>query len=138
MHEHAVPVNHAPSFTPDGPVMGGRYPDNPTPRGYGYNFWDPDRGAWVMLDDCQHRTGNPFEFKSEYDGPLSFFPGEDNVTKDWLDQSERQLNATKGRALTWVFALESDRDHAAEIFSEAGKGREEINLLQIPRLKASR
>lgn len=108
-------------------------PDNPTPRGYGYKFWDPVDNKWVYIDDCQHRTGIPVEVKSEYEGLRSFQRGDQQVTYDWLDQSRRQLNATEGFPLVWVFALKSDHDFARELFNVTGDGREHIVTITIPR-----
>ncbi len=108
-------------------------PDNPTPRGYGYKFWDPQGENWVFIDDCQHRTGARVEIKSEYDGLLSFDRGEDNIRRDWLDQSARQLNVSVGFSLLWIFAQKNSRDYARNLFVGAGKGRERIITETIPR-----
>ena len=71
-------------------------PDNPTPRGYGYNFFNPETGRWVLIDDCQHKTGARVEIKSEYDQLLNYKWGVASLTKGWLNQSLRQVQASQG------------------------------------------
>ena len=112
-------------------------PDNPTPRGYGYAFWDPIRDKWVVIDDCQHKTGNRFEMKGDYEWALDQVWGPGSIKTKWLDQSGRQLNASKGFELTWVFSQQSSADFAAKIFSEKPNDeRNRINISVIPRLES--
>jgi hypothetical protein len=110
-------------------------PDNPTPRGYGYQFWDDSRGKWVVVDDCQHQTGMRVEAKGGYDGPLNFEQGRNSTRDEWLDQSRRQLNVSRGFELTWVFAKQSDADFAKEIFNQdENDERKRIRISVVPRL----
>lgn len=112
-------------------------PDNPTPRGYGYNFFNPVTGRPVFIDDCQHKSGNPFEMKRGYLGLLSFPAGRQSLQTDWLDQSERQLNATQGRQLFWIMSKQDSADFARSIFNNkdagGGNGRENIIIKVVPR-----
>jgi hypothetical protein len=113
-------------------------PDNPTPRGYAYKFWDPEGGNWVYIDDCQHRTGMRVDAKGDYDWALARPWGRSSVEEDWLDQSQRQLNASKGFALTWVFAQRDSADYARELFNKPENGeRKRINIIDVPRVGAS-
>lgn len=110
-------------------------PDNPTPRGYGYQFWDDSRGKWVVIDDCQHQTGMRVEAKGGDDGPLNFPQGRNSTRDEWLDQSRRQLNVSRGFELTWVFAKQTNADFATEIFNEdENDERRRIHIRVIPRL----
>lgn len=112
-------------------------PDNPTPRGYGYAFWDADREKWVIVDDCQHRTGMRVEAKGDYEWALGEAWGERSLTAQWLNQSGRQLNVSKGFELTWVFSQNNAKDFADRIFSKDKEDeRNRINTVVIPRLGA--
>jgi hypothetical protein len=109
-------------------------PDNPTPRGYGYQFFNPITQKWVYVDDCQHRTGGRVEIKGDYDDLLDFEPGVISQTKDWLRQSLAQVQSSKGFPVIWVFAQQNSSDFARELFRKAGGGRETIAIGVVPRL----
>ena len=109
-------------------------PDNPTPRGYGYQFFNPKNGRWVYIDDCQHKTGIRVEIKGEYTGLLSFPEGRREMAQDWLDQSYRQIQVREGFGLMWVFAQKSDADFAKALFAFHGEGRERIDIQDVPRV----
>jgi len=87
-------------------------PGNPTWRGYGYAFVDPLTGNDVVFDDCQHRTGIVFEFKgtgiAKHLGNREKYPDKNFIEKA-IDQAERQVRASQGRPIVWVFA---ERDAA--------------------------
>jgi hypothetical protein len=69
-------------------------PDNPTPRGWGYQLPNPEKnGNPVYFDDCQQSTGMMVEAKGNYAGVLSFEPSRSENSADWLDQSAAQLAA---------------------------------------------
>ncbi len=109
-------------------------PDNPTPRGYGYMFWDPIENAPVYLNDCQRRTGLRVEIKGNYEWALGKEWGEDSLSRQWLDQSARQLRVSENFGLMWVFEQQSAADFAKELFREGGKGRQRIDIQQVSRL----
>jgi hypothetical protein len=111
-------------------------PDNPTPRGYGYQFFNPVTGQWVFIDDCQHRTRTRVEIKSEYERLLSFPSIRTSVTDQWLDQSARQLKVSKGFGVTSVFAEKSSAEIAKNLFAAAKDGRERINVWDEARVGA--
>jgi hypothetical protein len=108
-------------------------PDNPTPRGYGYKFFNKDSGEPVYIDDCQHRTGWLVEIKGNYDWRLLFKSGMDDHDEKWLDQSFRQVQTTPGRQLFWVFSQENSARYARKLFNDAKGGREEIDILVVPK-----
>jgi hypothetical protein len=108
-------------------------PDNPTPRGYGYKFFNPVTGKWVYMDDCQHQTGARFEVKGDYDGLLSFPDGEEAITKDWLDQSLRQVQASPGFPVIWIFAQKGSAGFALNLFQTNAGGRERIDVGVVKR-----
>lgn len=109
-------------------------PDNPTPRGYGYRFYNPETGRWVYIDDCQHQSGMRVEIKGNYDGLLSFPSGRDEIARKWLDQSGRQLAVSKGWPLLWVFSQAGNRDFARDQFDKKGGGRMGIGTITISAL----
>jgi hypothetical protein len=104
-------------------------PENPTPRGIGYQLANPGNGQPVFYDDCQQKTGMMVEAKGPgYAGLLSFQKGKDSVTAEWLDQSGRQIAAAGGRPIRWYFAEPEAAAHAKEIFKTADAGRENIQI----------
>ncbi len=113
-------------------------PDNPTPRGYGYKFFNPVTGEWVFIDDCQHQTGARVEMKGDYDDLLSFDAAKTTQTNKWLDQSLRQVQASEGFPVIWIFAQRGSSDFARKLFDDAGNGRERIATGVVPRMGGSR
>jgi len=112
-------------------------PEGPTPTGYAYYFSRPN-GREVTFDDCQQKTGFVFEIKGEtYSHLLSRSFGE-NIERDMLDQSARQLEGSAGRPIIWVFAEEKAADRAQKLFDEKDKGRERITVLYIPWVRSNR
>jgi len=95
-------------------------PLNPTPRGFGAQLPNPERGGdLVYYDDCQRHTGWMFEYKGTgYAEPLGRKADfmRDRLTEEWLDQAERQIAASQGRPVIWVFAEEGARDYARKLF----------------------
>jgi hypothetical protein len=78
-------------------------PDGPTPSGYVYYLPRP-KGDPVSFDDCEWKTGFMIEIKAEtYSHPLTTSFG-GKVERDMLDQSARQIQASGGRPVVWVFA----------------------------------
>jgi hypothetical protein len=106
-------------------------PDNPTPRGMGYQLVNPENGNPVFYDDCQQKTGKMVEAKGPgYAGILSFDKGKENLEKEWLAQSARQIAAAGGRSIRWYFAEPKAAAFAREIFT--GGGRENIEIIDLP------
>lgn len=94
-------------------------PEMPTPRGFAYYFTNSVTGQSAMIDDCKRATGDPWEAKSTgYAEMLA--KGVEPLTKSlndkWIDQAERQLNATPGHRLHWCFAEKQAADHVAQLF----------------------
>ena len=105
-------------------------PDAPTPSGYSYyqTHPDPQEGP-VSYDDCQKKTGILFEYKGYY-GNLLTFPSD--AVEDFLDQSARQIAASGGRLIVWIFAEEATAEAARELFKDANEGRENIIIVNVP------
>ncbi len=102
-------------------------PDNPTPRGWGYQLSNPEQnGAPVYYDDCQQSTGMMVEAKGGYSGVLAFQQGRDSVSADWLHQSAAQIAASGGRPIRWYFAEPETEAFAKKLFESAGGGRARI------------
>jgi hypothetical protein len=108
-------------------------PDNPTPRGYGYAFYNPNSGKFVLIDDCQHSTGDVFEIKRDYSDLLDEEWGKESLTYKWLDQSKRQVDATQGRLLFWIFSQRDAADFARKLFIDTKDDRVKITIYVIPR-----
>jgi hypothetical protein len=108
-------------------------PDNPTPRGWGFQLPNPAAsGALVFYDDCQHVTGMMVEAKGPgYANLLTFDQGKKSVADDFTDQAKRQIEAAGDRPITWYFAEPEAAAFARELFSK-GKFGERINVEFLP------
>jgi hypothetical protein len=108
-------------------------PDNPTPRGLGYQLPNPQKGGRLTnYDDCEHTTGTMVEAKGEYEGVLAFPQGNSSVADDWIDQSGDQVAASGGRPIRWYFAEAASADFARELFESSRGGRERIEIVVLP------
>lgn len=108
-------------------------PDNPTPRGLGYQLPNTKQdGTLVYYDDCQHATGMMVEAKGNYAGVLAFPQGEASIAEDWLDQSSAQIAASGGRTVRWYFAEPAVADFARKLFENFGGGRDRIEIVVLP------
>ena len=109
-------------------------PDVPTPSGFVYYLPNPERnGEPVSYDDCQKATGFMFDFKGEqYAWLLSVPRIEDRIVQGFLDQSTRQLEASGGRSVVWVFAEEEAALFARKLFDRTDEGREYITVGYVP------
>jgi len=108
-------------------------PDNPTPRGWGYQLPNPEKsGNPVYFDDCQQSTGMMVEAKGNYAGVLSFEEGKRSESTRWLEQSAAQVAAAGGRPIRWYFAEPETRAFAEELFKSAGGGRDRIETQVLP------
>lgn len=108
-------------------------PENPTPRGWGFQLLNPEQnGALVYYDDCQQSTGMMIEAKGGYAGVLSFPEGKNSVSEDWLDQSSAQVAASGGRPIRWYFAEPETAAFAEGLFATGKGGRERIEIVVLP------
>jgi hypothetical protein len=105
-------------------------PGNPTPHKMAYPYIDRATGRIVKLDDCEQKTGKPYEYK----GPnyeVHFEKKDfiwDIMRANMLKQSMNQLNSTGPQPLSWVFAEKPVADEFHKMFKEADKGREFIKI----------
>jgi hypothetical protein len=70
-----------------------------------------------------------FEFKGHY-GRLLTFPSQ--AVSSFLKQALRQINASGGRPVVWVFAEEQDAKRTRELFDDVDEGRELITIVHVP------
>lgn len=108
-------------------------PLNPTPRGFGVQLPDLTRGGvLVYYDDCQRQSGILIEAKGTgYARPLLRSPFmREMFEKDWLNQAERQINASNGRPIQWHFAERAAADDARALF--AARWGERIQVIYTP------
>jgi hypothetical protein len=80
-------------------------PGDPTLRGMGYAFFNPSTGNMIIFDDCQKRTGILFDAKGQY---MQLLANENEfvrrgVVRKLLAAADRQINASEGRPIYWVF-----------------------------------
>ena len=109
-------------------------PDGPTPSGFAYYLPNPEQtGKLVGYDDCQKATSLLFELKGEqYAWLLTIEQSRENIAGDFLEQSDRQLKASGGRPLVWIFAEWEAAVFARDLFKEARQGRESIIVGYVP------
>jgi hypothetical protein len=113
------------------PSIGG-----PTPSGFAYYLPRPI-GDPVSFDDCQWKTGFMVEIKAEtYTHLLSTSFGS-AVVRQMLDQSARQIAASGGRPIVWVFAEEEAALRMRKVFDGARGGREKITIVYIPWVRSN-
>ena len=92
-------------------------------------------GAVVTYDDCQKTSGILFEIKGEeYAALLQIPQAEDSIRKQFSDQALRQVQASSGRPLVWIFAEPEAADFARELFN-SNKDLERIFVVPMPWLK---
>ena len=108
-------------------------PEHPTPPGMGYATPILVDGKPVVFDDCQLDTGRLFEFKGNYrfytaTGGKLQRPDGTSISGDWLSESGRQLQASEGRPITWLFSNQTDAYFAKRLFAAAGGGRQRIDI----------
>jgi hypothetical protein len=106
-------------------------PDNPTPRALAYYFNNPVRNQDpVTYDDCQHGTGALFEAKGPRYGSAGFKYEKvwDGVGKGMVNQAERQIEASQGRPIFWLFANEEGARRTQEWFKKHLKYKNVIHI----------
>jgi hypothetical protein len=106
-------------------------PNGPTPSGFAYYLPRP-KGDPVSFDDCERKTGIMVEIKGETIAHLLSRPFGANVEGDMLAQSARQLEASSGRPIVWVFAEKEAAQRARALFDATDNGRENITVVHIP------
>jgi NADPH-dependent ferric siderophore reductase len=93
-------------------------PDGPTPSGYVYYLPNPAQNDKpVSFDDCEKPTSISFEIKGE---------GLAKLTNDlagmmaynFIEQATRQVAASAGRPVVWIFAEEQAALFARELFDD--------------------
>jgi len=109
-------------------------PNGPTPSGFVYYLPSPAQsGQPVSYDDCQRTTGVMFEFKGqEYANLIKVPQIAESITDEFLDQSGRQIAASGGRSIVWVFAEKEAALFARKLFDDAAGGRERITVVYVP------
>jgi hypothetical protein len=110
-------------------------PSGPTPSGYVYYLPNPtDNGKLVSFDDCQKTSGTMFELKGESLAKLT--KDLPNVmADDFVDQARRQVAASGGRPVVWIFAEQEAALFARKLFDET-KGLEGITVGYVPWIRS--
>lgn len=107
-------------------------PENPTPRGFAILMPNPfDNGVLVHIDDCQHRTGILFEYKGTTYAEMIHKGNEslaDGVLGKLHGQAIRQIEASEGRPIVWIFAEKAAADEVSKRFLEDPKIGQRINI----------
>ncbi len=109
-------------------------PNGPTPSGFVYELPNPkENGKPVTYDDCQKTTSILFELKGEGYAAILMFPqGIKSIENRFLEQSGRQIAASGGRPLVWIFAEWEAALFARKLFDTAKEGRESIHVVHMP------
>jgi hypothetical protein len=109
-------------------------PPYTTPTGIGFQLPNLELGGTlVYYDDCQHATGMMVEAKGPgYAKLLTYKWGKDSLTKEWLDQSARQLAAAGSRRVRWYFAEPAAAEFARKLFANDQLGRARIEIVVLP------
>jgi hypothetical protein len=112
-------------------------PEGPTPSGCVYYLPNPEEnGKPVSYDDCEWKTGSMmFEIEGETNTKLltSRYDGLTvSATGKILKQSERQIAASGGRPIVWVFAEKEAAQFVLDLFDKVGRGRQFITVVHIP------
>ena len=72
------------------------------------------------------------EVKGETYTHLLSTPFASKVENEMLDQSARQIQASGGRPIVWVFSEEEAAQKMRKVFDAAGEGRQKIIIVYIP------
>lgn len=86
----------------------------------------------VSFDDCEHSTGTMVEIKDGYLGFLETDWGRQLVARMFLKQATDQIEAAGSRSVRWYFSQKQVADYAAKIFSKAGNGLQNIEIIFQP------
>ncbi len=111
-------------------------PDGPTPSGFVYYLPNPAaNGEPVSYDDCKKANGILFEIKGEGLAKLANdLP--DVMAGKFIYQATRQLAASGGRPVVWIFAEQEAALFARELFDDEGLAR--ITVGYIPWIRSGR
>ncbi len=91
-------------------------PDGPTPSGYVYYLPNAQQaGKPMSFDDCQWTTGVLFEIKGEGIANL-IVDIPDVMEARFIRQATRQIAASLGRSVVWIFAEEQAALFARKLF----------------------
>ena len=112
-------------------------PDGPTPSGFAYCLPNPaESGKPVSFDDCEKATGTVIEIKGEGLAKLTNdLP--DIMADKFVDQATRQMAASGGRPIVWIFAEEGAALFARKLFDET-PGLERITVAYVPWTRSQR
>ncbi|MFZ0423207.1 MAG: hypothetical protein WAL80_10055 [Xanthobacteraceae bacterium] len=107
----------------------------PTPSGFVYYLPNPQGGDPVSYDDCKWTNGIVFEIKGAgYTKLTSDLP---DMMADYLvGQASRQLEASGGRPVVWIFAEEQAARFSRKLFDDTGLGR--ITVAHVPWIRSGR
>ena len=107
-------------------------PTGPTPSGFVYYLQRPN-GEPVSFDDCQFATGFLFPIKGAgYSSLLQNPVVRDSVAAKFVRQSGRQIDASGGRPIIWIFAERRAAIFTRELFDRVKEGRERITIIHVP------
>lgn len=108
-------------------------PIGPTPSGFVYYLPNPaEKGKSVSFDDCESASGILFEIKGERYTELLKSPLiAKSIIEDFMDQSGRQIAASQGRPIVWIFAEPETAYFARQLFDKIDEGREHITVAYV-------
>ena len=112
-------------------------PEGLTPSEHVYYLPNPEEnGKPVSYDDCEWKTGSMmFEIKGETNAKLltsRYGDLKTSTTDKILNQSARQIAASGGRPIVWVFAEKEAAQVVRDLFDKVGQGRQFITVVHIP------
>lgn len=109
-------------------------PNGPTPSGFVYYLLNPKSGKSVSYDDCEKKSSILFEIKGEmYAKLIKKIPKV--IADGFKDQATRQVAASGGRPVVWIFAEEDAALFARELFDNT-EGLERITVGYIPWIRS--
>jgi hypothetical protein len=89
----------------------------PTPSGLVYELRKKD-GKPVTYDDCQRNSGTLIEIKGPRYAYLLRYPDPtESIEKEFLDKAKRQVEASGGRPIVWIFAEPEAAQYAERLFA---------------------
>ena len=103
-------------------------PNGPTPSGFVYYLTNPETNEAVSYDDCHRLTGILVEIKGL--GSFNLISGlRDVMAEKYLKQAHRQVAASGGRPVVWIFAEQGAADFARELFD--ANGLKQITVVEV-------
>jgi hypothetical protein len=111
-------------------------PDGPTPSGFVYYLPNPAGGKPVSYDDCKKSNRFMFEIKGEgYARLANDLPW--RIARDFENQAYKQVGASGGGPVIWIFAEEQAARFARKLFDRK-PGLERITVGYIPWIRRGR